>query len=140
VALSSGDPTVNQPSAVMTQTATFPNIELRPKIKTQSILYFFTPMGTLNEVDLILSASASGPVPPDTIVFVNIGYRKYPVAVREASVASAPQTIRLTEPAALVAFMGRFSLPITVTPPAPGAGVTTSVMISVIYRFTPHLA
>ena len=44
-------------SAVMTQTATFPNIELAPKASTQAILYFSPTMGTLTEVDLVTSGS-----------------------------------------------------------------------------------
>ena len=44
-------------SAVMTQTATFPNIELAPKASTQAILYFSPTMGTLTEVDLVTTGS-----------------------------------------------------------------------------------
>ena len=44
-------------SAVMTQTATFPNIELAPKASSQAILYFSPTMGTLTEVDLVTSGS-----------------------------------------------------------------------------------
>jgi hypothetical protein len=44
-------------SAVMTQTATFPNIESAPNASTQAILYFSQAMGTLTEVDLVTSGS-----------------------------------------------------------------------------------
>jgi len=44
-------------SAVMTQTATFPNIESAPNASTQAILYFSPTMGTLTEVDLVASGS-----------------------------------------------------------------------------------
>ena len=45
------------PSAVMTQTATFPNLESLPNVSTQAILYFSSRMGTLTEVDLVTSGS-----------------------------------------------------------------------------------
>jgi len=43
----------------MTQTATFPNLELLPNVSTQAILYFSSTMGTLTEVDLVTSGSYS---------------------------------------------------------------------------------
>ena len=53
-------------SAVMTQTATFPNIELAPKASTQAILYFSPTMGTLTEVDLVTSGSVGAGSRPRT--------------------------------------------------------------------------
>src|SRR5271157_172078 len=49
-ALPAGDPL---PSATMTQTATFPNLESLPNVATQAFLYFSSTMGTLTEVDLV---------------------------------------------------------------------------------------
>src|SRR5436309_11842520 len=45
------------PSAVMTQTATFPDLESLPNVSDQAILYFSATMGTLTEVDLVTSGS-----------------------------------------------------------------------------------
>jgi hypothetical protein len=42
-------------SAVMTQTATFPDLETIPKVSDQAILYFSSTMGTLTEVDIVTS-------------------------------------------------------------------------------------
>jgi hypothetical protein len=47
------------PSATMTQTATFPNLESLPNVATQAFLYFDSTMGTLTEVDLVTSGSYS---------------------------------------------------------------------------------
>jgi hypothetical protein len=47
------------PSATMTQTATFPNLESLPNVSTQAILYFSSTMGTLTEVDVVTSGSYS---------------------------------------------------------------------------------
>jgi hypothetical protein len=47
------------PSATMTQTATFPNLESLPNRATQAFLYFSSTMGTLTEVDVITSGSYS---------------------------------------------------------------------------------
>jgi hypothetical protein len=47
------------PSATMTQTVTFPNLESLPNVGTQALLYFSSTMGTLNEVDLVTSGSFS---------------------------------------------------------------------------------
>ena len=44
-------------SAVMTQTATFPNLEALPDVSTQAFLYFRSTMGTLTEVDVVTSGS-----------------------------------------------------------------------------------
>src|SRR5205823_1432823 len=56
--LLSGSPPGGSPaSAVMTQTATFPDLESLPKVSTQAILYFAATMGTLTEVDLVTSGS-----------------------------------------------------------------------------------
>jgi hypothetical protein len=46
-----------QASAVMTQTATLPDLELSPTLSNQAILYFSSTMGTLTEVDLVTSGS-----------------------------------------------------------------------------------
>ncbi len=45
------------PTAVMTQTATFPNLESLPTVSSQAILYFSATMGTLTEVDVVTSGS-----------------------------------------------------------------------------------
>jgi hypothetical protein len=47
------------PSATMTQTATFPNLESLPNVANQALLYFSSTMGTLTEVDLVTSGSFS---------------------------------------------------------------------------------
>jgi hypothetical protein len=47
------------PTATMTQTATFPNLESLPNVATQAFLYFSSPMGTLTEVDVLTSGSYS---------------------------------------------------------------------------------
>jgi hypothetical protein len=47
------------PSATMTQTVTFPNLESLPNVGTQALLYFSSTMGTLTEVDLVTSGSFS---------------------------------------------------------------------------------
>ena len=47
------------PSATMTQTATFPNLESLPNRGTQAFLYFSSAMGTLTEVDVVTSGSFS---------------------------------------------------------------------------------
>ncbi len=47
------------PTATMTQTATFPNLESLPNVATQAFLYFSSPMGTLTEVDVVTSGSYS---------------------------------------------------------------------------------
>ena len=47
------------PTATMTQTATFPNLESLPNVATQAFLYFSSPMGTLTEVDVLTSGSFS---------------------------------------------------------------------------------
>jgi hypothetical protein len=47
------------PTATMTQTATFPNLEAAPNASTQAFLYFNSTMGTLTEVDLVTSGSFS---------------------------------------------------------------------------------
>jgi hypothetical protein len=47
------------PSATMTQTATFPNLESQPNMATQAFLYFSAPLGTLTEVDVVTSGSFS---------------------------------------------------------------------------------
>jgi hypothetical protein len=47
------------PTATMTQTATFPNLESFPNVATQAFLYFSAPMGTLTEVDVVTSGSYS---------------------------------------------------------------------------------
>ncbi len=47
------------PSATMTQTATFPNLESLPNRGTQAFLYFSSAMGTLTEVDVVSSGSFS---------------------------------------------------------------------------------
>jgi hypothetical protein len=44
-------------SAVMTQTATFPDLESLPTVSNQALLYFSATMGTLTEVDLVTSGS-----------------------------------------------------------------------------------
>src|SRR4051812_12337040 len=43
--------------AVMTQTMTYRDLESRPNVATQSILYFSPKMGKLTEVDLVTSGS-----------------------------------------------------------------------------------
>ena len=45
------------PTATMTQTATFPDLETIPNVATQAFLYFSPTMGTLTEVDVITSGS-----------------------------------------------------------------------------------
>jgi hypothetical protein len=45
------------PTATMTQTATFPNLEVLPNVATQAFLYFSPTMGTLTEVDVVTSGS-----------------------------------------------------------------------------------
>src|SRR5262245_20183035 len=45
------------PTATMTQTATFPDLESLPNVATQAFLYFSAPMGTLTEVDVQTSGS-----------------------------------------------------------------------------------
>src|SRR6516162_8387515 len=47
------------PTASMTQTATFPDLESLPDVATQALLYFSSAMGTLTEVDVITSGSYS---------------------------------------------------------------------------------
>jgi hypothetical protein len=47
------------PTAAMTQTATFPNIESYPNVVTQAVLYFNSTMGALTEVDIQISGSFS---------------------------------------------------------------------------------
>jgi hypothetical protein len=47
------------PSATMTQTVTFPNLESLPNVGTQALLYFSSTIGTLTEVDLVTSGSFS---------------------------------------------------------------------------------
>ena len=47
------------PSATMTQTVTFPNLESLPNVGTQALLYFSSTMGTLTEVDVVTSGSFS---------------------------------------------------------------------------------
>jgi hypothetical protein len=44
-------------SAVMSQTATFPDLESSPTTSSQEILYFSSAIGTLTEVDLVTSGS-----------------------------------------------------------------------------------
>jgi hypothetical protein len=48
-----------QPTATMTQTATFPNLESYPTAASQAVLYFSSTMGTLTEVDVTVSGSYS---------------------------------------------------------------------------------
>jgi hypothetical protein len=56
--LLSSSPAVGlNPSATMTQTATFPNLESFPNRATQAFLYFSSTMGTLTEVDVVTSGS-----------------------------------------------------------------------------------
>ena len=57
--LSASPPGALNPSATMTQTATFPNLESLPNVGTQAFLYFSSTMGTLTEVDLVTSGSYS---------------------------------------------------------------------------------
>ena len=45
------------PTATMTQTATFFDLESFPNVATQAFLYFSAPMGTLTEVDVLVSGS-----------------------------------------------------------------------------------
>src|SRR5262249_44073547 len=45
------------PAAVMTQTATFPELQSSPSASTQAILYFDSTIGTLTEVDVVTSGS-----------------------------------------------------------------------------------
>src|SRR5262249_29879252 len=45
------------PTATMTQTATFPNLEGFPNAATQAFLYFRAPMGPTNEVDVQTSGT-----------------------------------------------------------------------------------
>jgi hypothetical protein len=47
------------PTATMTQTATFPNLESYPNAASQAFLYFSSTMGTLTEVDVMTSGSFS---------------------------------------------------------------------------------
>ena len=47
------------PTATMTQTATFPNLEAFPNAATQAFLYFSSTMGTLTEVDVVTSGTFS---------------------------------------------------------------------------------
>jgi hypothetical protein len=47
------------PTATMTQTATFPNLESMPTMATQAFLYFNSTMGALTEVDVVASGSFS---------------------------------------------------------------------------------
>jgi hypothetical protein len=47
------------PTATMTQTATFPNLESFPSAASQAFLYFSSTMGTLTEVDVTVSGSYS---------------------------------------------------------------------------------
>ena len=47
------------PTATMTQTATFPNLESHPNVASQAFLYFSSTMGTLTEVDVVTSGSFS---------------------------------------------------------------------------------
>ena len=53
-ALPAGDP---PPSATMTQTATFPNLESFPTATTQALLYFSSTIGTLTEVGVETSGA-----------------------------------------------------------------------------------
>src|SRR5438094_1527694 len=55
--LSASPPGGSPASAVMTQTATFPDLESLPTVSSQAILYFAATMGTLTEVDLVTSGS-----------------------------------------------------------------------------------
>jgi hypothetical protein len=48
---------VPAPTATMTQTATFPNLEAMPNAATQAFLYFSSTIGTLTEVDVVTSGS-----------------------------------------------------------------------------------
>ena len=43
------------PTATMTQTITFPNLESLPNVANQALLYFSSTMGTLTEVDVVTS-------------------------------------------------------------------------------------
>ncbi len=45
------------PTATMSQTATFPNLESMPNVANQAFLYFSSTMGTLTEVDVVTSGS-----------------------------------------------------------------------------------
>jgi len=45
------------PTATMSQTATFPNLETLPNVANQAFLYFSSTMGTLTEVDVVTSGS-----------------------------------------------------------------------------------
>jgi hypothetical protein len=47
------------PTATMTQTAAFPNLEALPNVATQAFLYFSSTMGTLTEVDVVTSGTFS---------------------------------------------------------------------------------
>jgi hypothetical protein len=112
-------------SAVMTQTARFPNIVSFPDVSDQAILYFSPNMGILTEVGLMTSGSF-------TAQFGSGGS-----SVKVNSIGSAPQTTEFTDSAHLAAFTGNFRIPIRVTPSS-SAG-DPSATITVKYYFAPNL-
>ncbi len=156
-------------SATMSQTATFPDLEVNPNLATQGLLYFSPAMGTLTEVDVVtsgsftsqfLGANQNASVTGSTTANLSIGLPTGPIAVTIPTVSqnlngpsvssdSTPQTTVLTTPAELAAFTGHFRLPVAISGHAEGTTSTgqatgsfqtdTSATISVIYHYIPNL-
>jgi len=122
------------PSATMTQTATFPNIESLPNLATQAFLYFSSTMGTLTEVDLVTSGPCSGTV--------NYGGTSGKDFTPAASSSGAQATV-LTSPNDLAAFTGSFRMPIIVSGHMAGSATSSNTQASetltVIYHYIPNL-
>ncbi len=156
-------------SAMMSQTATFPDLEVNPTLATQGLLYFSPAMGTLTEVDVVtsgsftsqfLGANQNATVAGSTSANLSIGLPTGPIAVTIPTVSqnlngpsvtsdSTPQTTVLTTPAELAAFTGHFRLPVAISGHAEGTTSTgqatgsfqtdTAATISVIYHYIPNL-
>jgi hypothetical protein len=120
-------------SAMMTQTAAFPDVVSHPNVSTQAFLYFDSSMGTLKEVDVVATGSFTAQFGPS-----GTSGKDY---VLNAN-SSTPQTTRLTDSADLAAFTGKFRIPISVngnatTSSSPGQG-DLSATITVNYQFDPN--
>ena len=122
------------PSATMTQTATFPNLESLPNLATQAFLYFSSTMGTLTEVDLVTSGPCSG-----TINYGGTSGKDF----APVTSSSAAQTTVLTSSADLAAFTGSLRMPISVSGQVAGGATSSNTQASetltVIYHYIPNL-
>jgi hypothetical protein len=123
--LLSNVPGLDPSSAVMTQTAWFPNIQTNPTLSDQAILFFSPTMGTLKEVDVV------------TTGLFTAQFGTGATSVKVNSISPTAQATEFTDSAHLAAFTGSFRIPLSVAPSSSAGDPTATIIVK--YYFAPSL-